>query len=73
MEKREACKDCFGYKKSDYCSVLSEMVCAERECSFYKNKKEYIDDMEKYGWSGAKPVEVLRQARLKRETIIGEQ
>lgn len=47
-------EDCFAYQKrflidtydglEAYCSVLTEMLCAKGECSFYKSKKRYKDD-----------------------------
>lgn len=42
--------DCFAYnEKLKTCSVLSEMVCKKRKCSFYKTEQQYKDDLKKYG------------------------
>ena len=38
MEKR----DCFAYlKDKERCRILTELVCAERDCSFYKTKDQF--------------------------------
>ena len=35
-------KDCFGYSKiNNRCSVLTETVCKNENCKFYKTKKEF--------------------------------
>lgn len=35
-------KDCFGYSNiNNRCSVLTETVCKNKECRFYKTKKEF--------------------------------
>lgn len=43
----EGKKDCFGYKVSNYCGVLVEMVCKNRSCSFYKTKEQFKEDAKK--------------------------
>ena len=40
-------RDCFGYKLGT-CTVLTELVCAQRKCSFYKTRKEFHSDCRKY-------------------------
>ena len=40
-------RDCFGYKMGK-CSVLTELVCTQRECSFYKTRKQFHSDNIKY-------------------------
>ena len=35
-------KDCFGYSNiNNRCSVLTETVCKDGICKFYKTKKEF--------------------------------
>ena len=35
-------KDCFGYSNiNNRCSVLTETVCKNKKCNFYKTKKEF--------------------------------
>ena len=35
-------KDCFGYSNiNNRCSILTETVCKNKECRFYKTKKEF--------------------------------
>ncbi len=41
-------RDCFAYKTDCCCTVLNELVCAVRKCSFYKTKKQYSADLRKY-------------------------
>ena len=41
--------DCFGYNnRTKKCSVLTETVCRNRKCSFYKTQKEYEEGRRKY-------------------------
>lgn len=40
-------KDCFAYGRCS-CRILTELICDNRECSFYKTHKQYRDDLEKY-------------------------
>lgn len=42
-------KDCFGYRNPERCGVLSEMVCKNKNCSFYKSKEQFIKDRVIYG------------------------
>lgn len=38
-------KDCFGWnEKNNNCSVLREVVCKKRKCSFYKTKEQHAKD-----------------------------
>lgn len=48
MEQKTTIKtDCFGYRKGE-CKVLYELVCAERNCSFYKTCGQFLKDKRKY-------------------------
>lgn len=40
-------KDCFANKFGGYCSALVEMVCRNRECSFYKTREQFERDAER--------------------------
>lgn len=41
--------DCFGYnKKVCACTVLTQTFCKKEECSFYKTKEQYLEDIKKY-------------------------
>ena len=53
-------KDCFGYKAGK-CTVLSEMVCVKKECSFYKTKDQYNSDREKYDQIAAARLNLLNK------------
>ena len=47
-------ENCFFYKKGDKlckCGALRELVCKERECSFYKTKEREALDRIKYGYN----------------------
>ena len=35
--------DCFGYKMGG-CTVLTEMVCENGKCTFYKTREQFIED-----------------------------
>ena len=50
-EKSMVKTDCFGYRNGT-CTVLYEMVCKERTCSFYKTCAQYQSDMKKYSYKG---------------------
>lgn len=39
-------KDCFGYKMGK-CTVLTDLVCSQGKCSFYKTREQYNRDREK--------------------------
>ena len=42
-------KDCFGYSNiNNRCSVLTETVCKNEICKFYKTKKEFEKGRKKY-------------------------
>lgn len=43
--------DCFGFRRGE-CSVLYELVCASRVCSFYKTCEQYRKDKRKYSYKG---------------------
>ena len=47
-ERKMIKQDCFGYKRGT-CMVLTELVCGQRECSFYKTQEQFRQDAEKYG------------------------
>lgn len=35
-------KDCFGYSNiNNRCSILTETVCKNKKCRFYKTRKEF--------------------------------
>lgn len=38
--------DCFA--RVEQCSILKKMLCKNGECPFYKSKKQYQADIEKY-------------------------
>ena len=41
--------NCFGFHpKTKECKVMTETICRERECSFFKTQKEYTDGLKKY-------------------------
>lgn len=42
-------EDCFAYIKSkNKCSALKELYCGNKECSFYRNKKDIkMSDIER--------------------------
>lgn len=39
--------NCFGYRCGQ-CTILTELVCMERKCSFYKTKAQFEQDRNKY-------------------------
>ena len=49
-------RDCFAYgfskyaniEQNPYCSILTEMLCKDKECPFYKTKDKYRQDLKKY-------------------------
>lgn len=41
-------KDCFAYGTSLRCRILTEVVCKNNDCKFYKTKQQYKADLEKY-------------------------
>ena len=43
--------DCFGFRRGE-CSVLYELVCASKTCSFYKTCERYQADKRKYSYKG---------------------
>lgn len=40
-------KDCFAYR-SGRCAILTERICNRRKCPFYKTRKQYNEDLDKY-------------------------
>lgn len=48
MEAYEVKKDCFGYRGKCKCDALKWTYCTEEECKFYKTKKQFEKDREKY-------------------------
>ena len=50
-------RDCFAFKFDGYCSVLTEMNCRRKKCSFYKTREQFDSDAEK--------------ARIKNEKTFG--
>jgi hypothetical protein len=45
--KREVKTDCFGYRSDHKCNALNEMVCAKKECPFYKTAAKFAYDAKK--------------------------
>ena len=43
--------DCFGFRRGE-CTVLYELVCASKVCSFYKTCEQYRADKRKYSYRG---------------------
>lgn len=43
--------DCFGFRHGE-CTILYELVCAERKCSFYKTCEQFRRDHLKYSYKG---------------------
>lgn len=49
MNKPEIKTDCFAFmQKCRKCSVLNELICQKRECTFFKTQEQYNSDREKY-------------------------
>lgn len=48
MVKNMINRECFAYHNDNVCRILSEMICKNRNCSFYKTKKKFKVDLEKY-------------------------
>lgn len=40
-------KDCFAYR-SNRCGILTKRICNRRKCPFYKTRKQYDEDLDKY-------------------------
>ena len=38
-------KDCYGFNRVGSCSALSEQICRDCDCGFYKPLDKYIKDM----------------------------
>ncbi len=51
MENSKVKTDCFAYRRGE-CSVLYEMVCENKNCSFYKTCEQYKHDKLKYSYKG---------------------
>ena len=48
-------KDCFAYHTlAKNCGVMNELICRQRECTFYKTKKEFKEGQKKYPYGGLK-------------------
>lgn len=46
----EAKKDCFGYGTiNNRCMILTDTYCKKEECRFYKTKRQYNQEVNKYG------------------------
>lgn len=50
-EKNQVKTDCFGFRRG-VCTVLYELVCEKRNCSFYKTCAQYQADKRKYSYKG---------------------
>lgn len=46
-ERIQKCTDCFAYRPK-YCTILTEMICKTRKCSFYKTKEQFEEGLKKY-------------------------
>lgn len=51
MKKMNVKTDCFGYRHGE-CSVLYELVCERKACSFYKTCEQFHRDRLKYSYKG---------------------
>ncbi len=51
MNSTKVKTDCFGYRRGE-CTVLYELVCEHKNCSFYKTCSEYNRDKLKYSYKG---------------------
>lgn len=51
MNSTKVKTDCFGFRRGE-CTVLYELVCEQRKCSFYKTCKDYNRDKLKYSYKG---------------------
>ena len=40
-------KDCFAFNSRN-CRALTEMMCKNGRCSFYKTRRQFEDDLKKY-------------------------
>ena len=41
--------DCFGYNpRAKRCTIMTETICEDRNCSFYKTREEYAEGLQKY-------------------------
>ncbi len=51
MNSAKVKTDCFAFRRGE-CTILYELVCSERTCSFYKTCKQYNSDKLKYSYKG---------------------
>lgn len=52
MNNPEIKTDCFAYhSRRKICSVLTETVCKNRECTFYKTQEQFDSDRMKHAKS----------------------
>lgn len=51
MNSTKVKTDCFAYHRGE-CTILYELVCSLRNCSFYKTCKQYNSDKLKYSYKG---------------------
>jgi len=51
MDNKRVKTDCFGYRCGE-CGVLYELVCKDKNCSFYKTREEFRRDLLKYSYKG---------------------
>lgn len=42
--------DCFAYRE-DRCEILTERICENRKCSFYKTWDKENKDRERFGYN----------------------
>lgn len=41
--------ECFGYNpRAKRCTIMTETICRDRSCSFYKTREEYEEGRQKY-------------------------
>lgn len=44
--------DCFAYDKRHVeCIALDNLYCRNKECNFYKTKKQNDEELKKYQWN----------------------
>lgn len=51
-EKTSVKIDCFAFRpeRLNPCSALDSLYCEHGECPFYKTRKQFETEIEKYGW-----------------------
>lgn len=44
-ERSKIKKDCFAYMRKGECGVLTELVCINKKCSFYKTQEDFEEGL----------------------------